>query len=183
MEEEQEGMDVWDHENLLTCYLLSQHLPNTTMIHLSHFSMAREHWEKVSQKYTAKSTYAQNNLKQSFLKMHCTKGGDVWAFLTGLRYKHKELTATSVTITDWDYQCTVLRGIPNDLANFACGLLLAMCIINPLAPVDVDMLINHICEEAEHLKNQHMQSQYRQESQKEKELTNETFTATGPKGG
>jgi hypothetical protein len=48
--------------------------------------MAKEHWSKVSEEYTAKSTYIQNDLEQAFLEMHCVKGTDICTFLTTLQY-------------------------------------------------------------------------------------------------
>jgi hypothetical protein len=42
-----------------------------------------------------------------------------------MRYKHEELAAARVRITNKDYQRTVLRGIPEELAKFASPLLSA----------------------------------------------------------
>ena len=54
---------------------------------------------------------------------------------------------------DWDYQHTVLRGIPEELAKFALGLLSAAHFINVTKTIKTDTLIDHICEESECLKN------------------------------
>jgi len=51
------------------------------------------------------------------------KGGDVRAFLTGLKTWHNELTAAGVTITDAEFERTVLGGIPDWLAAYASQLL------------------------------------------------------------
>jgi len=40
-----------------------------------------------TKEYQAKSAYAQADLHQSFLDMHCTKGGDIREFLGNLCYK------------------------------------------------------------------------------------------------
>jgi len=45
----------------------------------------------------------QNNLEEAFFSLTCTKGEDVQSFLTGLRYKHKELSATGIWITQREY--------------------------------------------------------------------------------
>ena len=55
-----------------------------------------------------KSVYAQNDLESTFYEMCCEKEGDVQAFLMSLQYKCEELVAAGVSITDRDYQCTIL---------------------------------------------------------------------------
>jgi hypothetical protein len=87
--------------------------------------------------------------------MRCPKGGDVRSFLTTLRFKHQELAATGVILTDWDYQQTVLQGIPDELARFVSSLLSAHRIANPSSSTSlgVNTLISHICEEADRIKN------------------------------
>ena len=72
--DEIKGIEAWDYEDLIAWYLLLQCLPNTTAICLSHYRMAKEHWSKVSEEYTEKSTYIQNDLEQAFLEMHCGRG-------------------------------------------------------------------------------------------------------------
>jgi hypothetical protein len=151
--EENKAMDTWDYDDLITRYLLSQQLPDTTTIHLSHYNMAKECWDKVSEEYMAKSTYTQNNLDQAFLEMHCVKGADIHTFLSNLQYKCKELAAAGVNITDHNYQWTVLCSIPDELTKFASGLLLSACIVSPSATINTDTLINHICKKLEQLKN------------------------------
>jgi len=176
-DDEREKMEKWDHDDLIARYLLSQCLPNMTAIQVGNFNIAKERWQKVSDEYTAKSTYAQNNLKQAFLEMHCTKGADVRAFLSTLRYKRKELAAAGVTITECDYLRTVLHGIPDKLAKFASGLLSSARLVNSSATINTDTLINHICEEAEHLKNRHARDQPSRGGKKEGQ-PDEALTAT-----
>jgi len=62
--------------------LLFQRLPDTTMLRLASLPTAHARWYRVSEEYTAKSVYAQNDLEQTFLEMRCPKGGDVRTFLT-----------------------------------------------------------------------------------------------------
>jgi len=76
-DDKREKMEKWDHDDLIAHYLLSQHLPSTMAIQVGNFNTAKEWWQKVSDKYTAKSTYMQNDLEQAFLEMHCAKGTDV----------------------------------------------------------------------------------------------------------
>jgi hypothetical protein len=105
-------LEAWDHNDFMACFLLSQQTPNSSSLALSHCSTAKEAWTKLTNKYQAKSSYTQNNLEQSFLDMHCTKGEDVRTFLKGLQYKHDELAVAGVTVSDHNYRRTVLHGIP-----------------------------------------------------------------------
>jgi hypothetical protein len=182
-DDEKTAMAKWDHEDLLAHYLLSQHLPDTTAIRLSNVNTAKEHWTKVSNEYKAKSTYAQNDLEQAFLEMRCVKGTDIQTFLTTLHYRRKELAAAGVTITDRDYQHTVLRGIPDELAKFTSSLLSAARITNSLTTVDTDSLINHICEEADHMKNRRARDQPGKSGGKREGQQDEALAATGSDNG
>ena len=58
--------------------------------------------------HTSKSVYTQNDLEAEFFKMMCPKRDNIWAFLTDLCYKHKELAAVGVCIIDNKFQCTLL---------------------------------------------------------------------------
>ena len=107
------------------------------------------------EEHTAKSVYAQNDLEAAFFEMTCPKGGNVRAFLTDLRYKREELVATGVRIMDKEYERTILQGILDKLVRFALQLLATTHIIHHTLTVDINVLIGHICEEAERLKNRH----------------------------
>jgi hypothetical protein len=76
----------------------------------------------------AKSVYTQNNLEQVFLDMCCSKGGKIWPFLMSMCNKHKELVATGISITNMDYQHTMLKSIHEELAKFAAQLLSSVCL-------------------------------------------------------
>jgi gag-polypeptide of LTR copia-type len=70
-------LEAWDHNNFMAQFLLLQQTPNTSLLTLSHCSTAKEAWTKLTMEYQAKSSYTQNNLKQTFLDMRCAKGEDV----------------------------------------------------------------------------------------------------------
>jgi hypothetical protein len=129
-------------------------------LRLSHFNTAKECWEKVSKEYKAKRTYAQNDLEDACFKMTCPKGGNV---------RREVLAAAGVHITDKEYQRTLLRGIPDELARFASQLLSATRLVHHASTVDTDTLIDYICEEAERLKNRRAQGQKWQEWDKKGE--------------
>ncbi len=72
-----EAIKSWAHKDIVACYLLSQHLPNTIALPLSAYPTAKAHWDWLVEEHTAKSVYAQNNLEAAFFKMTCLKGGNV----------------------------------------------------------------------------------------------------------
>ncbi len=105
---ERNAIESWAHKDIVACYLLSQCLPNMTALHLFNFPTAKSHWDWLVEKHTAKSVYVQNNLEAAFFDMTCPTGGNIWAFLTDLCYKHEELAAAGMHIMDKKFQRTLL---------------------------------------------------------------------------
>jgi hypothetical protein len=171
-----QAIELWEYEDAVTSYLLSQRLPDTTEMRLANCSTTKEWWTTVSQDYQAKSAYAQADLQQAFLEMRCAKGADVREFLTSLCYKREELAAAGVLITDEDYKRTILRGIPAELGTFASQLLSAAALISKSAPVDLDALVSHLCEETDRLKS-------RRAKGKKDNPTDEALTTTASDDG
>ena len=62
----------------------------------------------VTKEYQAKSAYVQADLHQAFLEMCCAKRGDVREFLASLCCKREELAATGVSVTEKEYEQTIL---------------------------------------------------------------------------
>ncbi len=153
---EHNTIESWAHKDVVACYLLSQHLPDLIALHLAHYQTAKVRWDRLVEEHTAKSMYAQNDLEATFFEMTCPKGGNVWAFLMDLRYRCEALAAAGVCIAEKEYEHTILQGIPDELARFASQLLATTRVVHRTSTVDIDVLIGHICEEAEHLKNCHM---------------------------
>ena len=89
--------------------------------------------------------------------MACTKGENIRAFLTALHYKQEELAAMGVCITSKEYQRTVLKSLPDELAKFALQLLVSAHHSGLI--LNTDTLINSVIEESECLKNWCMHSQ------------------------
>ena len=158
LDEELEAMEKWDYNDLVARYLLSQRLLNSMAVHMGPYTTAKARWDWVHAEFTTKSIYAQNDLEATFYDMRCEKGGDIRAFLTSLQYKQEELAAAGVSITDRDYQHTVLKGITKDLACFASGILTSAHILGLTSIIDTDTLIDYICEEADRLKNHRARS-------------------------
>src|ERR1700747_62589 len=105
--------------------------------------------------------------------MRCTKGGDVREFLTSLCCKREEVAAAGVPISNKEYERTILRGIPSELATFASQLLSSASIIQSANPIDLDALVNLICEEADQLKSRRSKGQGGK-----KDSTDEALTVT-----
>jgi len=91
-DDEKTAIDKWDQEDTAASYLLSQRLPDTTAIRLASLP-THTRWSRVTEEYTAKSIYAQNDLEQSFLEMRCPKGGDVRTFLNNRSPGHPQRTS------------------------------------------------------------------------------------------
>ena len=177
--EEATAIVQWEYEDSVASYLLSQRLPDTTEMRLANCSTTEERWDQVTKEYQAKSTYAQADLHQAFLDMRCAKGGDVRDFLASLCCKREELAAAGVSVTEKEYERTILRGIPSELATFASHLLSSALIIKSSAPINLDALVNQICEEADRLKSRRAKGQ----GGKKDSTTDEALAATAPDDG
>lgn len=173
--------EIWHYDRSVASYLLTQRLPNSALMHLTTCSTAQEQSEKLTKKYQAKCAYARANLHQSFLEMRCTNKGLIQEFLPNLCYKREELAVAGVHLTENVYECTILRGISSDLATFMSHILSSALIVQSTAPINIDTLINQICEEAERLKSQRPRRKSRQQG---KEATKvEVFAAKESKQG
>ena len=69
--------EKWEYKDSVASYLLCLHLSNPIAMHLNSCFITQESWEKIIQEFQAKSTYAQANLHQLFLEMHCVERKDV----------------------------------------------------------------------------------------------------------
>ena len=69
-------------------------------------------------------------------------------FLASLCCKCEELAAAGVSVTEKEYERTILQGILSELATFALHLLSSALIIKSSTSINLDALVNQICEEA-----------------------------------
>ena len=106
------------------------------------------------------------------------KGSDIREFLTNLCCKREELAATGVKVSDNEYQCTILKGIPGELATFASHLLSSALIVHDAAKINLDALTSQICKEVDRLKSQRPKGQGGK-----KDITDEALSATGSNDG
>ena len=180
---ERESMAKWDRNDRVARYLLSQRLPDSTAVRMHVHHTAKARWDRVTDEFTAKSAYVQNDLETTFREMKCPKDRDARAFFTSLRYKREELSAAGVSITDKEYQRTVLRGIPAELATFAASLLSGARIFSSNPTIDTETLIEHLCEEADQLKTRRGKSQSNKQSGgKNQAAADDALAATGSEG-
>ena len=105
-----------------------------------------------TKKYQAKSTYIQADLYQSFLDIHCAKGGNIREFLENLCCKQEKIATARVNITSKEYKYTILYGITSDLVIFISQIMSLATLVHHATFIDVNALINLICEEVEQLK-------------------------------
>jgi hypothetical protein len=176
-----EAQELWDHEDVVARYLLSQRLPDLTFMRMSQYQTAQARWTHINDEYTTKSVYAQNKLEEAFFDMRRPEDADVQTYLMSVRNEREELAAAGVQITDKDYQRAVLRGIPEELATFASQLLSSAMLTHLV--IDTDVLIDHICEEAERLKSIVRGQQGHEGSNRREQVTDEAIAATASGGG
>ncbi len=101
-------MEKWVYDDQVVQYLLLQRLPDSTVVCMGPYTTTALRWEWVTDEFTAKSIYAQNDLETAFYNMRCPRGGDVRVFLRSVQFKREELAAARVYITNKDYQWMVL---------------------------------------------------------------------------
>jgi hypothetical protein len=173
-------IEAWEHNDLAAYYLLLQHLPDSVTVRLQAYNTAKQRWDHLVSEFTTQSIYTQNDLKQAFFDMRCPKGGDICAFLTALHYKKEKLATAGVRVTQKEYQHTVLKSIPDELAKFASQLLTNAWITSHV--INTETLINSICEEFEQLKNHCARNQQGQGGNKKDGQADEALAATRSEG-
>ena len=99
----------WDKDERSAKALLTQQLPDSTVMEIHSKKSVKEHWEAVVREYTVKGVYAQTEIRAKFLMMPCPERGNAKEFLRGLRLKKEELAQVGVRISDEEY----VRGHPH----------------------------------------------------------------------
>ena len=113
----------WDKDERSAKTLLTQQLPDSTVMEIYLKKTVQERWEAVVKEYTVKGAYhaacAQAEMRAKFLTSQCPEKGNVKDFLRGLRLKKEELAQVGVKISDEDYMSTIISSLPDALSNFA----------------------------------------------------------------
>ncbi|KAI0037753.1 hypothetical protein FA95DRAFT_1506534, partial [Auriscalpium vulgare] len=143
---------TWDRDERTSKSLLTQRLPDSTVVRLKKLGTVAAQWASLVAEYTVKGAYAQTNLRKVFLESKCPNEGDVAVFMDDLRTRREELAAVGVDIEDADYRSTILASLPTYLSNFASAQLAAVSLINPSTSVDPDTLATLVSHEYERQK-------------------------------
>lgn len=140
---------LWRKHESQAKNLLTQRIPDSTVLRIRNITTVHAMWTEIVREYTEKGAYAQTDLRTQFLELKLPKGGDVRQFLDGLRTKREELASVGVAIDEKDYRSTIIKSLPDSLANFASNQLTSARLWSPTKTIDPDILISVIAEESE----------------------------------
>ena len=145
----------WDKNERSAKALLTQRLPDSTVMEIHAKKTVRERWEAVVREYTVKGVHAQTEIQAKFLTMRCPEKGNAKEFLRGLRLKKEELVQVRVKISDEEYLSTIISSLPNTLANFA-SMQMAWTLQQTSKSMDAGTLMTMLLQEVErqNLRNQ-----------------------------
>src|SRR6266567_7956404 len=144
----------WDKNERSAKSLLTQKIPDSTLMRVHSKKTVKECWDAIVVEYTSKGAYAQTDLRQKFMEMRCADNDNVCEFLDDLRVKWEELASVGVDIDEKDYHSTILASLPFALSNFASAQLAAARMWAPTKTINPDDLILLINEEFDRQKVQ-----------------------------
>ena len=140
---------TWQKDESLALDLLTQRIPDSTVIRTSNQLSAAAMWTEIVREYTEKGAYAQTDLRTKFLESKCPDKGDVRVWLDSLRVQKEELAQVGVAIDEKDFRSTIISSLPTYLSGFASSQLAAARLYSPTKTIDPDILISLISEEYE----------------------------------
>ena len=90
-------------------------------------------------------------MHQSFLDIWGLKGGNIQEFLNSLKKRCHKLKVAGVTITEQEYEHTILHGLPEPLPAYAFQTMSSLWLTCKLTckPFNITDIINMLCEEAD----------------------------------
>jgi hypothetical protein len=147
--EETAAKNQWEKDERSAKSLLTQKIPDSTLMRVHSKTSVKERWEAIVKEYTDKGAYAQTELRTKFLESRCPDKGNIREFLEGLRVKKEELAQVGVTIDDKDYLSTIVGSLPYALSNFASSQLTAARMFSSTKTIDPDILISLLVEESD----------------------------------
>src|SRR5260221_782319 len=169
---EKVAMAQWDKDERSAKSLLTQKLPDSTVMLIHGKVSVRERWELVVKEFSKKLAYAQTDLQAKFMAMRCPEKMNPREFLETLRVKREELSQAGVTIEEKDYLSVILSSLPFALSNFASSILVSSQISSK--HVTPDDLLSMLMEESD---RQHAQRSRCKASGKGKDEENESLLA------
>src|SRR6202522_4598816 len=128
--------------------LLTQRLPDSTVMEIHSKKSVKERWEAVVKEYTVKGAYAQTDMRAKFLQSRCPERGNARDFLRKLRLKREELAQVGVKISDEDYLSTIISSLPDALSNFA-SMQMSWTFQQTQQSMDANTLMTMLLQEAE----------------------------------
>ena len=150
----------WEKDERSAKTLLTQRLPDSTVMEVHSKKTVKERWEAVVKEYTVKGAYAQTEMRAKFLTSRCPEKGSARDFLRGLRLKKEELAQVGVTISDDDYLSTIISSLPDALSNFA-SMQMSWVFQQTQKSMDATTLMTMLLQEAE---RQDLRAQKRKQS-------------------
>ena len=163
---------LWDKDERSAKSLLTQKLPDSTVVMVHGKVTVRERWEAVVKEFSKKSAYAQADMRAKFMAMRCPDKGNPREFLEGLRVKKEELAQAGVEVDEKDYFSIIISSLPYSLSNFASSQLAAAQFLST-KKITPDDLLSMLLEESD---RQRAQFQRRRVSGKGKEDGNEALS-------
>jgi len=154
----------WEKDERSAKSLLTQKLPDSTLMRIHMKVTVQERWEAVVKEYMEKGAYVQTDMRTKFLASRCPERGNVQDFLDKLRMKREELVQVEVDIDVKDYLSIIISSLPVSLSSFASAQLAAARMFAPTKTIEPDVLLSLLMEEADQTKSQSAQSARRRVS-------------------
>ena len=152
---EKAAKSQWGKDERSAKTLLTQRLPDSTVMEIHGKKTVKERWDAVVKEYTVKGAYAQTEMRAKFLTSRCVEKANAKEFLRGLRLKKEELAQVGVRISDEDYLSTIISSLPDALSNFA-SMQMSWNLQHSQQSMDASTLMTMLLQEAERqdLRNQ-----------------------------
>src|SRR5271169_5112119 len=148
------AVDQWDKDERSAKSLLTQKIPDSTLMRVYAKQTVLERWDAIVAEYTEKGAYAQTELRTKFLESKYSTKISVREFLDGLRVEREKLASVGVDIDEKDYRSTIISSLPISLANFASSQLASARLYASTKTIAPDSLISLIAEESKRQKAQ-----------------------------
>lgn len=98
-----EEIAQWDKDEQSARALLTQQIPDSTLIHVQKLKTVQERWAAITQEFLDKGSYAKIDLHSCFLESKDPEKGNVCTFLEGLHTKRQDISAVDINIENKDY--------------------------------------------------------------------------------
>ncbi|KAJ8507986.1 hypothetical protein ONZ45_g9696 [Pleurotus djamor] len=121
-----EEVAQWEKNERSAKSLLTQKIPDSTLILIQGKKSVKDRWDAVVSEYTDKDAFAKSDLRNEFMSMRCPAKGNVKEFLENLRVRREELITMDVEINEIDYRSTIISSLPPNLSSYASAIMTAV---------------------------------------------------------